>query len=684
MDFQEELKRRMALARKQGWKQDEIDRSALIERTLYSQREAAKQQQQQPQGAGRQGGWKGLALDLIPFGRVAEKAVNPNAGKITGGELLLEGALTALPFAGKFLGFGAKTAVKGAKAGGELLEGGAKVAAREGAEKAAEKSLPAKVGEIFRTPETPSGRVSNRLIKQGTIAPTSTLNSAREQEALLELVKTNPAFRGSAQRKFRNVGGEVKNMANQVDELFAGVTNKTTGKEFTRSINGVRKEIVDPLELKRFNIEFDRAVRTAFNGKLPKDLSPTEINQLRRAVNTQMSGIYKKVEKGTQLTDKDTAFLRLKDTLDDEITKLAPEEIRGQVQTLNRNMNTLIKGESEFKRASERGLPVIGNAAGVGPGANQALQSGLDLTGRGMRQAGRFVQAPAGKQVAVRAGAEVLGLRPDGTPMEPQQQGPQMPFADPANMNEAILNELSNRGMTTFEDLAQGFSDTQQMIDGTGMPGMQPGGQGGPTVPGLKYSSAELFNAAMEAMMAGDSKSANALQDMADQAMDMEEMFAEQSGGQGGGLNVTKPTADKFALAQSGMTALQGLEQLMQQDPGVVTRSATPGRGINILGIGSQVRNATGTGQFDALAFNAVDNMLRVLTGAQAPETEIRRYMNQYIPQAGDNDATKRQKMQSMYNTFNSILTLAQQPSSNDFEDEMSQLFAGQTNQYAY
>lgn len=691
MNFEDELKKRMALAQIQGWKPQDIQRSALIERALQQrQQQTAPPQQEQPKKAGRSGGLKGLALDLIPFGRIGEKIVNPNAGKIGAGEFALETGLTLLPFAGKFLGFGAKA---GVKAGEELLEGGAKAALKEGAE-AGSKSIPQRIGEIFKAPVAESGRFSDRLIKQGTIAPTSTLASNREQQALLDLVKENPAFRGSAQRKFRNVGGEINSMSNQVDDLFAGVTTKTTDKQFTKSINSVRKEIVDPLERKRFDIEFDRAVRTAFDGKLPSELSPTDVNQLRRAANKQMSGIYKKIEKGTQLTDKDTAFLRLKDTMDEQIAKLAPDEIRGQVQTLNRNMNTLMRGEPEFKKAAESGLPVIGKAGGAGPALNQVIQSGADLTGRGVRQASRVARAPAGRQALVRAGADLIGVRPALQGVQPgqqydpnnptgqqQQQGPQGPFAQPGSMDEASLNELSNMGANTFEDFAHGLASFDTMPQG-GQPGAAPGGQQA----GGSMSSAELFDAAMKALMAGDVKSANTLEGFAKTAMDFEETqskIAKNSGAGGGnGLNVTKVTAQQYGLAQSGNQALQQLAGVLQNDPSVLNRSATPGR--SLPGVGGFISRAAGTGDFDAIGYNIADTILRLRTGAQANESEVRKLQSQIMPRAGDSTQTVNTKMNQISSIFGNVLQLAQQPSSGGLEDELSQMFAGQTNQYAY
>jgi hypothetical protein len=138
------------------------------------------------------------------------------------------------------------------------------------------------------------------------------------------------------------------------------------------------------------------------------------------------------------------------------------------------------------------------------------------------------------------------------------------------------------------------------------------------------------------------------------------EQSQSQAGPTGGnGLNVTKPTSEKYAQAASGAQALDQLETLLANDPSILAKTRTPGRGITALGIGSSIKDATGTGEYDTLGFATVDNMLRIATGAAAPEGEIRRYMNQYLPAAGDNPATIKAKLDTMRRQFNSILSLA-------------------------
>lgn len=683
MNFEDELKRRMEMARKAGWKEDEIQRSALIERGIQRQRQLQKEQAARATEAkrpGRAGGLKGFALDVLPFGRVVEKAINPKAGKITAGEVGLEALLSLAPFG---LGRAAK-AIRGGKA--------AVAATKPAVQAARETRLPQRITEAFVRPQAEPGRMSRAMLNKSTLAPRSTLKSAPEQRAVVDLARTMPSMRGSATRKFQNVRPEINRLTDQVDELFAGVKTRTPARTFQRGINQVRKEIVDPLEKKRFDIEYERIVRKAFNGKLPGQLAPTEINSLRRAVNGQMSSIYKKIEAGTSLTDKDQAFLRLKETLDDQIAKLAPEKIRGQVKTLNKNMNTLIKAEPEFQRASETGgaLGPLGNLFGAGPKLNQMIQAGADYTGRSLAQAGRVGRAPVGRnllqQGAVRTGADMFGMRPAGPPAQDNQLPAelQLAFPEAGNPEEVMLNELLAAGTTDFGALAdQVYGGGRAQM--TGVAGEMSNGFTDPTQTGLGYSSTELFNAAVKAFQAGDSKSSDQFIQLAQLAASQEGAMAKaQKASQGGGANITKVTAQQYGLAQAGLSSLQQLKQMLQSDPGAVTRSAVPGGSLPVAG--GYIRNAAGVGQFDALGYNIADTLIRLRTGATANESEIRGYANKIMPRAGDSAETVALKLQQLEDSFGTIMNLANQPGlQSEFPDQLAELFSGgNTYQYGY
>lgn len=219
--------------------------------------------------------------------------------------------------------------------------------------------------------------------------------------------------------------------------------------------------------------------------------------------------------------------------------------------------------------------------------------------------------------------------------------GKQIARQTPYSVYNAIGGQAPQQQESQMQDPTQMLDTTQMMSPLTGALGGQ-------------EQAPEIYS--REALMSDvqrDPKNAT-------KYIDLYQALAETTGTKGGtGLNVTKPTSEKFSQAYGGMQALNQLEQIISQG-GVPKGTRAPGRGVEFMGIGGDIRNMTGTGEFDAVAFNTVDNLLRILTGAQAPESEIRRYMNQYIPKAGDSEQTVQTKLNLMRQQFNSILQLAQ------------------------
>lgn len=84
----------------------------------------------------------------------------------------------------------------------------------------------------------------------------------------------------------------------------------------------------------------------------------------------------------------------------------------------------------------------------------------------------------------------------------------------------------------------------------------------------------------------------------------------------------TEAQKTKSSLATSGLKSLGKVEQFLEKDPNLPVKQLIPGK--------------LASRSFDSALFGAVDTLLRIRTGATAPEEEIRRYMSAYGPQAGD------------------------------------------------
>lgn len=136
----------------------------------------------------------------------------------------------------------------------------------------------------------------------------------------------------------------------------------------------------------------------------------------------------------------------------------------------------------------------------------------------------------------------------------------------------------------------------------------------------------------------------------------LQETFAPQSANPYSNVGVV--SAKDLSNAQLGLQSAAQLEQMIMSDPGIVGRTATPGRQLPI--VGGYVSRAAGVSDYDALGYNIADTILRIRTGAQANESEIRNLQSQLMPRAGDSNETVQFKLQQIYNSLQPIVDMAQ------------------------
>lgn len=120
------------------------------------------------------------------------------------------------------------------------------------------------------------------------------------------------------------------------------------------------------------------------------------------------------------------------------------------------------------------------------------------------------------------------------------------------------------------------------------------------------------------------------------------------SGGSSSATTI-KPTAQQYGEAQSGLGSLQQLADMIQKNPNIVNQTAIPGQEAPL--IGGLVRNAVGTGDYQAAAQNTLDALARARTGAAMSKSEESFY-KRMLPQAGDSADTVQFKLQQLQSAF--------------------------------
>lgn len=119
----------------------------------------------------------------------------------------------------------------------------------------------------------------------------------------------------------------------------------------------------------------------------------------------------------------------------------------------------------------------------------------------------------------------------------------------------------------------------------------------------------------------------------------------------------SKPTAQQYGLAQSGVGSLQELANMIQSNPDIVNKNATPGQGLPI--VGSLVSTAAGTSGYHALADNILQAIIHLQTGATATTSEVKAAEGQ-LPQPGNSPTVQQQKLQTLLSDFAPFLGQSQ------------------------
>lgn len=189
--------------------------------------------------------------------------------------------------------------------------------------------------------------------------------------------------------------------------------------------------------------------------------------------------------------------------------------------------------------------------------------------------------------------------------------------------------------------LSTGGSDPQSLLGAPVAPQNQ---SGGPSLDSLRQ-------AVSQDLQATGGKNINNLMQLAQLygIVDSSGSPAQQTSGP----NIGKISAQQNGLARSGAQSLQQLSQLLESDPSLAAKNATPGQGVPI--IGNAISNATGASDYHSLADNVLSSLIHLQTGATATKEEITSAKGQ-LPGPNDDPATRQRKLQTLLSNFSPFL----------------------------
>jgi hypothetical protein len=716
---EEERKRRMAWGKAQGLDDATIQKYELIRKVQEQQRvaqtKAAQQPQQQPSkqpSTLKKFGVNTAALLGSAAAGVGAVAAAPFTGGVSlaggvaagaGIEALrrralgekqslgasaLEGGLTLLPGVAK----GIKLLTKGAKTAkaAEEVVGGAKSIMPE------KETLKNALIQSVKTPEE-GGRLTRagdkiRANQRGILPGEKLVNSIKEKPLNSQQATDINKTIDQANKGFKpnNVRGQLVNVQNEKDKAGKAITTaaqaskatvkKDTTKLITDTVDQGRSKILkfDPQNVSHAKLNNQYAQRLA------EADTPDKLLAARR--------VFDKTAKATfdnpsiaQTVDKELAAV-YRTAADKALAKIAPE-----LKPMDREFALLSQAEKGLTNKTEKlnpsGFKPAGTAVNGKGFGGPTIQRVKEGTGKTLQTAGKVTANPITKAAVLQSVPRAV-LKPALAPPQLPGTDGQLPenpsevFPGTQDPNETALNQASAAGITDPQELLQSLDAAEYARDPTNpkFVGVDPSQFGYPAdktqeQTQSQYPLEQYMQDIQADLAATGGKNVDKLTKIYDTVNKSEAAAAKaKTAASGeGGLNITKTTAQQYGLAQSGASAVTKLKTLLQDDSGVLNRSATPGRTLPI--VGGFVSNAAKTGDFDAIGYNIADTILRLRTGATANESEVKKLQSQIMPRAGDSPQTIQTKLTQIDEIFSNVINLAKKPSTGTDLSDISQLF---------
>lgn len=597
MSYDEDLKRRMAIAKQQGWSDDEIQRSALISRAKESRRLQEAQQRamqsdqdrqiQQQSGMFSSGNPVGFMTSLLPFGEILRKKLNNE--EISGSDVALETALSIIPFGlgkvGKVVK-GTVGAVRGATGAAKVVAGATK-ASKAG--KIAKTVIPEKealtsfikgntnaglAGKFTQAGESlkaqargvipgvkPQG-AAEKLLPSQADEINKTLNSVERGKTFLGRSKVGA--RGSVNKQLRTVEDAQRKSLTDMDSILTA-QNKLLKSDDTKSIiKGLRADRKDILGLTPTH----RKEILDIEKRITKIKDVQGLEKFRRAADDRINFAR---NPGSPDPALEKVYMSVRRNIDKKSTELIPD-----LKIAKANYGKLESAKDTLIQSSPATMRQF-----AGQGATARLMGGsvaqnlTDKAGRALTRAGKIQAAPLTRQAEIRlpfSGASAAGSSQPVNEI-PSEFGDI--FQNTQDPNEAIVNQLYAEGITDPQEITDALVGQGAYALDAQIPETDMGG--------LSMSSTELFNQALEQYAMGDAKGAKSTMDFAKVAAEFEK--AEGNGG----VKVS-------AAQQKDLTKLGAAENIINQiESGLSSAGlSTSGPQARISGITRELGQATG------------------------------------------------------------------------------------------
>jgi hypothetical protein len=178
--------------------------------------------------------------------------------------------------------------------------------------------------------------------------------------------------------------------------------------------------------------------------------------------------------------------------------------------------------------------------------------------------------------------------------------------------------------------------------------GPQPG-LGQPSQPGMQQASTDpLSPTNLQSSIQAIITNGGTLEDATKFVSLVEALQKIQSASQPQQAKLNATQQETAARAQNALNDLQVLGEAIQS--GQLQKTLVPGSGTALGG------RLLGTTDIEAALFNIGDVILRSRTGAQAPESEVKKFVSGFLPRAGESMESQNAKLQRAYRELSGMI----------------------------
>lgn len=545
-------------------------------------------------------------------GRVAENKVRDD--RLGVGDALKEGALSGVLGAGPFrLGKAAFTAGKAVKGGAGLTE-----ALKQGGDAGANMSLRRTVGNKL------SSSGEGLIAKEFRLNPTQQANFKK-----LHGEEAVSVLRRYGVKKPEDLQTSIK----PLQDAFDGVVDNipaASKSELTTAMKKIYQPLLDsPVVTRKQLGQSLKTQATEITKKYGKEVPAAELNTLRKAFDDAVTYTQRGTNEFTVNKKSADAIRKLLQGKADEVGLTVDgktfKDIGLELRKL-RNLDDVVGKQSYLGTGS---LPLnIPNLLGAGVGGAAGGIPGV-IAGGVVSQA---VNSTAGRRLAANTALKAgEGLTTKGAAANPYGIKALAGRIAPASLAGALIeggdqsSVGNNMATTAMTNSATTMPNTVQNMSEFNQPDANMSTSNNPFAP-------ENLQASVQQILANG----GTMKDVGEFISVAEALTKLSGGGQ------SKPlTASQATRAAAANNALRDIPMINE-----AIDSGKLGGAKAIPGSGTQIgRRLLGTENLDAALFNIADNILRARTGAAAPEAEVKRFVDTFLPAATDSKKAKRDKL---------------------------------------